>query len=184
MRTAELVEARDQAQAASLAKSVFLATVSHELKSPLNTILLLSNPDWVGTQDPTGSIQDLGVIRQSAEHLLHLIDDVLGSARIEAGHVVVENAVLDLRELIQEVSDLLCMRAGQKSLDFSLEESARLPCFISADGTKLRHVLINLLDNAIKYTDHGGVMLRVDSRGVGSTGRLLLTFEIADTESA
>jgi signal transduction histidine kinase len=97
-RTIELQVAKDAADTANRAKSVFLATVSHELKSPLNTILLLSNPDWVGTQDPVGFIQDLGVIRQSAEHLLHLIDDVLDSARIEAGHVVVENAVLDLRE--------------------------------------------------------------------------------------
>src|SRR5215472_5866705 len=84
-------------------------------------------------------------------------DDVLDSARIEAGQVTVENALLDLHDVIHEVSDLLRKRAEQKSLDFSVEESAGLPRFISADAGKLRHILINLLDNAIKYTDHGKV---------------------------
>ncbi|HKE27017.1 MAG TPA: ATP-binding protein [Bryobacteraceae bacterium] len=180
-RTTELVEARNQAQAASRAKSAFLATVSHELRSPLNTILLLSHPDWTGSHDLAECSQDLDVIRSSAEHLLRLIDDVLDSARIEAGQVTVENALLDLHDVIHEVSDLLRMRAEQKSLDFSVEESAELPRFISADAAKLRHILINLLDNAIKYTDHGKVVLRVDSRAVDSGGRLMLTFEIADT---
>jgi signal transduction histidine kinase/ActR/RegA family two-component response regulator len=180
-RTAELVEARDQAQAATRAKSAFLATVSHELKSPLNTILLLSNPDWAASHGPDESSQDLELIRRSAERLLHLIDDVLDSARIEAGQVVVENAVLDLRDLILEVTDLLRIRAEQKSLDFLVEQSAALPRFILADGAKLRHVLINLLDNAIKYTHDGKVMLRVEFRDLGSTGREMLTFEIADT---
>jgi signal transduction histidine kinase/ActR/RegA family two-component response regulator len=180
-RTRQLQIAKDAAETASCAKSAFLATVSHELRSPLNTILLLSHPEWTGAQNPDDSAQDLNVIRQSAENLLHLVDDVLDSARIEAGQVAVENAMLDLHELIQEVSDLLRMRAEQKSLDFLLEESARLPRFILTDGAKLRHVLINLLDNAIKYTDQGRVMLRVDSHGEGSTRRRLLTFEIADT---
>jgi signal transduction histidine kinase/ActR/RegA family two-component response regulator len=180
-RTAEVVEVRDQAQAASHAKSAFLATVSHELKSPLNTILLLSNPDWADSHDPDESIQDLEVIRRSAEHLLHLIEDVLDTARIEAGQTVVENAMLDLRELIHEVTDLLRMRAEQKSLDFVVEESAGLPRFVSADAAKLRHVLINLLDNAIKYTHQGRVILRVDSGGLVSIGRQMLAFEITDT---
>jgi len=180
-RTAEVVAARDRAEAANKSKSVFLANMSHELRSPLNTILLLSHPDWASTQNRDESAQDLHVIRHSAEHLLHLIDDVLDSARIEAGHVVVENAVVELRELIREVSDFMGLQAEQKSLDFSLEGSAGLPRLIWADGTKLRHVLINLLDNAIKYTEHGRVILRVGSRGAGSSGRLLLTFEIADT---
>jgi signal transduction histidine kinase/ActR/RegA family two-component response regulator len=180
-RTAEVVTARDRAETASRSKSVFLANMSHELRSPLNTILLLSHPDWASTQNRDESVQDLHVIRHSAEHLLRLIDDVLDSARIDAGHFVVENAVVDLRELIREISDFMGLQAEQKSLDFSLEESTGLPRFISADGTKLRHVLINLLDNAIKYTEHGRVILRVDSRSAGSSGRLLLTFEIADT---
>jgi signal transduction histidine kinase len=180
-RTAEFVAARDRAEAASRSKSVFLANMSHELRSPLNTILLLCHPDWASTQNRDESVQDLHVIRRSAQHLLHLIDDVLDSARIEAGHVVVENGLLDLHELIQEVSDFVRMQAEQKSLDFSLEESTGLPRFVLADATKLRHVLFNLLDNAIKYTEHGRVLLRVDSSGAGSSGGLLLTFEIADT---
>jgi len=181
LRTAELVEARDQAQAANQAKSAFLATVSHELISPLNTILLLSDPDWTVTCNLNESGEDRQVIRRSAEHLLHLIDDVLDSARIDAGRVTVESAPFDLQELIYELTDLLRTRAEQKSLDFVIEKSAGLPRFISADAAKLRHVLINLLDNAIKYTDRGRVMLRVDSSVADATGRLSLTLEIADT---
>jgi CheY-like chemotaxis protein/anti-sigma regulatory factor (Ser/Thr protein kinase) len=93
----------------------------------------------------------------------------------------VENAVLDLRDLILEVTDLLRIRAEQKSHDLLVEQSVTLPRFVLADAAKLRHVLINLLDNAIKYTHHGRVIMRVESREVGSTGREMLTFEIADT---
>jgi signal transduction histidine kinase/CheY-like chemotaxis protein len=181
LRTTELVEARDQAQAGSQAKSAFLATVSHELRSPLNTILLLSDPAWRDTYNLDEFREDREVIQRSAEHLLHLIDDVLDSARIDAGRVKVENASFDLQQLIYEITDLLRTRAEQKSLDFAMEKSAGLPRFISADAAKLRHILINLLDNAIKYTDHGRVMLRVDSSVPDATGRLLLTFAIADT---
>ena len=139
------------------------------------------DPDWTVTCNPDESGEDRQVIRQSAEHLLHLIDDVLDSARIDAGRVTVENAPFDLQELIYELTDVLRTRAEQKSLDFVIEKSAGLPRFILADAAKLRHVLINLVDNAIKYTDRGRVMLCVDSSVADANGRLLLIFEIADT---
>lgn len=180
-RTRELRIAKDAAEGANRAKSAFLATVSHELRSPLNTILLLSHPEWTDAQKPHEAAEDLSVIRRSAEHLLHLIDDVLDSARIEAGQVVVEKSRLDLPDLIQEVGDLLRVRAEQKSLELLVEESSGLPRSILADGIKLRHILINLLENAVKYTDVGRVMLRVNSRTLDSAGQLLLSFEIADT---
>jgi len=180
-RTEELVEARDQAQAGSRAKSAFLATVSHELRSPLNTVILLSDPTCIdpGTSDMCR--QDLHLIQRSAVHLLHLINDVLDSAQIEAGQIVVENAPLDLRELIREVRDLMQVRAEEKSLDLLVEEMPGCPRFVQADGAKLRHILINLMDNAIKYTDRGRVTLGVDAECADSSNRLRLRIEIADT---
>jgi signal transduction histidine kinase/ActR/RegA family two-component response regulator len=180
-RTKELVAARDQAQAASLAKSAFLANVSHELRSPLNTILLLSDADSVDANRPEERRQDLMLIHRSGERLLHLINDVLDTARIEAGRVVVENTLIDLREFIREISDLMQVRAEQKSLDLVIEQSAACPRLVRADAGKLRHILINLIDNAIKYTDTGTVTVLQGASPSDQDGRLQLKFEIVDT---
>jgi len=180
-RTGELVHARDEAQAASRAKSAFLATVSHELRSPLNTILLLSDPMCIDANTSDACREDLQLIQRSGTHLLHLINDVLDSARIEAGQIVVENVPFELRELVREVTDPMQVRAEEKSLDLRVEEIPESPHFVQADRAKLRHVLINLVDNAIKYTDHGKVTLRCEAKPADSTNRLLIRFEIADT---
>jgi signal transduction histidine kinase/ActR/RegA family two-component response regulator len=180
-RTAELVVARDQALAASEAKSAFLATVSHELRSPLNTILLLSEPACIDAGASDACRQDLDLIQRSGTHLLHLINDILDSARIEAGQIVVENEPFDLRKFIREARDLMQVRAEEKSLDLHVEEMPGWPRFVQADRAKLRHILINLIDNAIKYTDRGTVTLRGDASPAESANRLWLSFEIADT---
>jgi signal transduction histidine kinase/ActR/RegA family two-component response regulator len=180
-RTAELVEARDQAQAASRAKSAFLATVSHELRSPLNTIIMLSDPMCVTGDISESSCEDLHLIQRSGVYLLHLINDVLDSARIEAGQIVVENAPFDIHEVIREVTDLMQVRAEEKSLDLMIEEMPGGPRLVQTDAAKLRYILINLMDNAIKYTDRGRVTLRSEVLPGDSAGRLRLTFEIADT---
>jgi signal transduction histidine kinase/CheY-like chemotaxis protein len=180
-RTAELEVARDDALAASRAKSVFLITVSHELRSPLNTILLLSDPDWIDPTVSEAARRDLNLIRRSGESLLHLIDDVLESAGIDPGHITLHNATFDFVELLHEVMDLMQMRAAEKSLDFSVESSPDLPRFVTADAAKLRHVLVNLMDDAIRYTKSGHVQLRAHAHTVDETGLLRLSFEIGDT---
>jgi signal transduction histidine kinase/CheY-like chemotaxis protein len=180
-RTTELVEARDQAQAASRAKSAFLATVSHELRSPLNTILLLSDPAYIDSAATEEFRHDLALVHRSGMHLLHLINDVLDSARIEAGRVAVESAPFDLRELIAEVREMMEVRAEEKSLDLVVEEMPGLPHSVQADRAKLRHILVNLLDNAVKYTDRGKVVLRVLVAPAGPGAQLPLRFEVADT---
>jgi signal transduction histidine kinase len=162
-RTLELVEARDQAQSASRAKSAFLATVSHELRSPLNTILLLTDPTSTDEDISDTFRQDLQLVHRSGMNLLHLINDVLDTARIEAGQIVVEIVPFHLRELIREVWDVMQVRAEEKSLALVLKEMPELPGVVQGDRPKLRHILINLLDNAIKYTDRGRVTLSVDA---------------------
>ncbi|HEY6347492.1 MAG TPA: ATP-binding protein [Bryobacteraceae bacterium] len=180
-RTEQLVEARDQAQAASRAKSDFLATVSHELRSPLNTILLLCDPMSIDAESAGERQQNLHLIRRSGLHLLHLINDVLDSAKIEAGQIVVENAPFDLRELICELTDMMRVRAEEKRLDLLVEKLPEWPRFIQGDRAKLRHILVNLMDNAIKYTDRGRVTLGVEVEPLGSTNQLRLRFEVTDT---
>jgi len=180
-RTAELEEARDQAQAASRAKTAFLATLSHQLRSPLNAILLLSE---MASTDPHMSeehCQDWKVIHRSGQHLLHLIDQVLDAARIESGQVSLENVRFDLVALLQGVIDLMRVRAEQKSLSLRIESLGIAPQFVYSDQDKLRHILINLIDNAIKYTDVGYVALRQHPPVVDASSRIRLRFEIADT---
>jgi signal transduction histidine kinase/CheY-like chemotaxis protein len=179
-RTAELEVARDEAQAATRAKSIFLATVSHELRSPLNTILLLSDPEWLDPAIPESGRHDLLLIRRSGENLLHLIDDILESAGVDPGHLTPHNATFDFVDLLHEVRDLMLLRAAERSLDFCLELSPGIPRFVSADAAKLRHVLVNLMDDAIRYTERGLVRLSAEAHTVDPSGRLRLTFAIGD----
>jgi signal transduction histidine kinase/ActR/RegA family two-component response regulator len=180
-RTKDLQGARDQAEAAVRAKSLLLANVSHELRSPLNTILLLSDPEWVNGADPEAHRHDLQLVQVSGTRLLQLIDDLLDSARIEAGQLTVENRPFDLSRLIREVTGLAQVRAEAKELDLCVEQAKGCPRYISSDADKLRHVLTNLLDNAIKYTDCGQVALRQNASVPDSFHHVRLEFEIADT---
>jgi len=176
-RTAELVQARNQAQTANNAKSVFLASMSHELRTPLNAILGFS--DLLREDSITDrQRQHLNIINRSGEYLLNLINDVLDGAKIDFGRIEVVKTAIDLPDLVRDVTDLMRIDANQKGLEFSVEQPALLPRFIWSDARRLRQVLINLLGNAIKYTQHGTVILRVDVNGLDP---LLLSFEVEDT---
>jgi signal transduction histidine kinase/CheY-like chemotaxis protein len=178
-RTAELVEARDQAQAANRAKTVFLANMSHELRTPLNAILGFSNL----LRESGASKQqchDLDIINRSGEHLLGLINDVLDVAKIEAGRSELEIAPCDLGKLVADVTDMIRPRASQKGLTLRVE-NPQLPLFIRTDAARLRQVLINLLNNAVKFTNRGSITLRVNAMPANDTGEVLLTFQIEDT---
>ena len=161
-RTDELVVARDQAQAADRAKTVFLANMSHELRTPLNAILGFSNLLRRDSVSPKQR-QDLDAINRGGEHLLQIIDDVLDMAKIEAGRITMEVAPCDLGILVLDVMDMMRPRASQKDLGLVLASASDLPSYIRADAAHLRQVLINLLGNAVKYTEKGSVTLRVNA---------------------
>ncbi|MGH7870162.1 MAG: ATP-binding protein, partial [Candidatus Dormibacteraceae bacterium] len=179
-RTAELVEARDQALAANRAKSSFLANMSHELRTPLNAILGFSAMVSRDSNLSDQQRKDLAVVETSGEHLLDVIDDVLDMAKIETGGITVANASLDLKALVSEIVNMLRKSALAKNLELFLEVSSQVPQFVRSDSGKLRQVLTNLVGNAVKYTEEGSVVVRVDTQ-LGDQQDFILILEVEDT---
>jgi signal transduction histidine kinase/ligand-binding sensor domain-containing protein/CheY-like chemotaxis protein len=180
-RTRELQVAKDVAEGANQAKSIFLSNMSHELRTPLNAILGFSNLMRSAPGIPPEERKDLDIINRSGEHLLSLINDVLDMARIDSGRIAVENAPLDLKELMRDIVDLMRVRAGQKCLELFLEHSSAGSPLVWADAQKLRQVLLNLIGNAVKHTERGGVFLRVDLEPADDSQHLRLAVEVRDT---
>ena len=181
-RTEQLAEAKARAEAANREKSRFLANMSHELRTPLNAVLgfsrlLKSGPDVTPRQQET-----LDIIVRSGEHLLNLINNVLDMAKIESGRVVLEESEVDLHRLLHEIQSLMGVGAAEKGLQFALESAPDLPRFVAVDAGKLRQMLLNLVGNAIKYTDSGGVKLRAGLiRSAQGGERAQVRFEVEDS---
>lgn len=156
----ELQQAKESAEAANLAKGAFLTNMSHELRTPLNAVLgftqmLDADPNLNGQQR-----EYLNIILRSGEHLLKLINDVLEMSKIDAGRVTLEETEFDLYRLLTSLIETLQLKAAAKDLQLNLELAAETPHFIKTDEKKLRQILVNLLNNAIKFTSLGSVILR------------------------
>ncbi|MEJ2407670.1 MAG: PAS domain S-box protein, partial [Candidatus Thiodiazotropha sp.] len=163
-RTNELRFARDAAEAASKAKSLFLANMSHELRTPLNAILGFSQLMQQDTGLTPTQYENLNIINNSGEHLLKLINDVLEIAKIEAGKLQLEIAPFDLHNLVRDVADMMQLRAQQKGLQLELDQSSGFPRYIKGDEARIRQILVNLVSNAVKFTDKGSVTIRLDTK--------------------
>lgn len=155
-----LTQARAAADQASQAKSQFLARVSHELRTPLSSLLGFSRMMLSDPSLPETSKENIDIINSSGEHLLALVDEVLDIAKIEANQITLKKQVVHLKSLMGDLERLFQLQATEKSLILSCRTDARLPDRIWADETKLRQVLINLLGNALKFTQVGHVILR------------------------
>lgn len=173
MRDLEL--ARDAAQQASEAKSRFLATMSHELRTPLHGVLGAADLLRDQATPPQQRAALIEAVRRGGTHLLHLINDVLDLSRIEAGRVEIFNEGFDLHTCLADVRDTMEPQAQAKSLKLNYRASARLPECVHGDEFRLKQVLLNLLGNALKFTDHGSVSLEVDYDP--SRGELLLRIQ-------
>jgi signal transduction histidine kinase/CheY-like chemotaxis protein len=174
-RLKEAAGARDRAEAASEAKSRFLTTMSHEVRTPISGILGMADLLREASLDPENASY-VEAIRSSGSALIALIDEILDLAKIEAGRIDLVVETVDLRRLTEGVVELLAPRAQSKGIEIAASFSAAAPRFVRADGLRLRQVLTNLAGNAVKFTDRGGLCVTVE-RGEQGAAR----FSIIDT---
>ncbi len=170
-----LQEAKRVADHANQAKSRHITSISHELRTPLNSILGYAQILDGDPAIPAHRRQAVNVIRRSGEHLLSLIEGTLDLARIEGGRLTLQTKPLDFADFMQQIVRMFEVQARSKGIEFVFEPADGLPAVVRADEKRLRQILINIIGNAVKFTSHGGVTLRL------RFAREMATFEIEDT---
>jgi len=175
----ELKKSKDEAESSNRAKSMFLAKMSHEIRTPMNAVIGMTEL----ALESSVSVEQkeyLEGVRSSGEHLMQLINDILDISKIEAGHLQLEKTSFPLRQLIDNSMKPLEYRAQQKGLYCSILIDDSLPAQLCGDPLRLRQVITNLVGNAIKFTSHGGITLRVDREAVTETA-VALILSVSDT---
>jgi signal transduction histidine kinase/ActR/RegA family two-component response regulator len=184
-RTTELMIAKQDAEAATRSKSEFLANMSHEIRTPMTSILGFTENLLDSNLSESERLNAIHTVRRNGEHLLQIINDILDISKIEAGKLEVERIRCSPVQIVSEVKSLMQVRADAKNLPFNIEYIGAVPETIQSDSTRLRQILVNLIGNAIKFTDEGGVRLVtrfVGTDPIGGTGRAepMLQFDIID----
>jgi signal transduction histidine kinase/CheY-like chemotaxis protein len=176
----ELAERTRDVEAANRAKSVFLANMSHEIRTPMTALLGFSQ---LMQRDPSATpeqLKRLDVINRSGEHLLTIINDILEISKIEAGRTILNPTTFDLHALVNDLETIFRFHTDAKKLHLIVERLGEMPRYVVADEAKVRQVLSNLMGNAVKFTQTGGVALRVRT-SPGEAGGLRLVAEVEDT---
>ncbi|MGK7900773.1 MAG: ATP-binding protein [Hormoscilla sp.] len=183
---AELVNAKEAAEAANKTKSAFLANMSHELRTPMNAILGFTQLMTRSQNLSPENQENLGIISRSGEHLLTLINNVLDLSKIEAGRTTLNESNFDLYRLMDDLEEMFQFKADDQRLQLLFDRTDEVPQYVRTDKVKLRQVLINLLNNAIKFTESGGVSVRMgiansQSLVANGDGQGPIAFEVEDT---
>jgi PAS domain S-box-containing protein len=178
----QLIESKEKAESASSAKSTFLANMSHEIRTPLGAIVgfaeLLQRED----QSQPERLSAISIIKRNGDHLARLVNEILDLSKIEAGHLEIEQLQFDISEVLDYVRDFSRFKAREKGIDLKFSYAPNLPRKITTDPTRLRQILLNLIGNAIKFTNRGEVEVSVDYCEAGThNGRPALRFTIRDT---